>query len=56
MSANTIDSENMSKPAPDTAKPKGPRKAGKKAKPTKKEYRKDLDKFLSRHGSRRAKG
>lgn len=35
MSENTIDSEN-SKPAPDTAKPKGARKAGKKAKPAKK--------------------
>ena len=35
MSDNTIDSEN-SKPAPDTAKPKGARKAGKKAKVTKK--------------------
>jgi hypothetical protein len=35
MSENTIDSENISKPAPDTAKPKGTRKA-KKAKPAKK--------------------
>ena len=32
MSENAIDSENISKPAPDTAKPKGARKA-KKAKP-----------------------
>jgi hypothetical protein len=36
MSENTIDSENISKPAPVTAKPKAPRKAGKKAKPAKK--------------------
>ena len=35
MSENAIDSEN-SKPAPDTAKPKGARKAGKKGKPAKK--------------------
>jgi hypothetical protein len=35
MSENAIDSENSSKPAPDTAKPKGARKA-KKAKPAKK--------------------
>jgi hypothetical protein len=35
MSENAIDSEN-SKSAPDTAKPKGARKAGKKAKPAKK--------------------
>ena len=35
MNENAIDSENISKPAPDTAKPKGPRKA-KKAKPAKK--------------------
>jgi uncharacterized protein DUF3489 len=38
MSENTIDSEN-SKSAPDTAKPKGVRKAGKKAKPAKKASR-----------------
>jgi hypothetical protein len=30
MSENTFDSENTSKPTPDTAKPKGGRKAGKK--------------------------
>jgi len=30
MSDNAIDSENISKPTPDTAKPKGARKAGKK--------------------------
>ena len=36
MSENAIDTENKGKPAPDTAKPKGPRKAGKKAKPAKK--------------------
>jgi hypothetical protein len=36
MSENAIDSETISKPAPDTAKPKGARKAGKKAKPAKK--------------------
>ena len=39
MSENAIDSENVSKPAPGTAKPKGARKAGKKAKPTKKASR-----------------
>jgi hypothetical protein len=38
MSQNGIDSENISKPAPDTAKPKGARKA-KKAKPAKKAAR-----------------
>ena len=32
MSENTIDSENMDKRAPDTAKPKGTRKPGKKNK------------------------
>ena len=36
MSENGIDSESISKPAPETAKPKGGRKAGKKAKPAKK--------------------
>ena len=36
MSENAIDSENISKPAPDEAKPKGPRKSAKKAKPAKK--------------------
>src|SRR5579859_4424232 len=36
MSENAIDSENMSKPAPDSAKPKGARKPTKKAKPAKK--------------------
>ena len=36
MSDNGIDSENISKPAPVTGKPKGARKAGKKAKPAKK--------------------
>jgi hypothetical protein len=36
MSENAIDSENNSKSAPDPAKPKGARKAGKKAKPAKK--------------------
>jgi hypothetical protein len=36
MSEDGIDSENIGKPAPDTAKPKGARKAGKKAKPAKK--------------------
>jgi hypothetical protein len=36
MSENAIDSENTSKPAPDTAKPKGARKAAKKAKRAKK--------------------
>jgi len=35
MSDNAVDSENISKPAADTAKPKGARKA-KKAKPAKK--------------------
>ena len=35
MSENEIDSQNISKPAPDAAKPKGARKA-KKAKPAKK--------------------
>jgi hypothetical protein len=36
MSENAIDSGNISKPAPATAKPKGARKASKKAKPAKK--------------------
>jgi hypothetical protein len=36
MSENAIDSENISKPAADTAKPKGAGKEGKKAKPAKK--------------------
>ena len=36
MSDTAIDSENTTKAAPDTAKPKGPRKAGKTAKPAKK--------------------
>jgi Protein of unknown function (DUF3489) len=36
MSENAIASLNTSKPAPDPAKPKGARKAGKKAKPAKK--------------------
>jgi hypothetical protein len=36
MSENAIDSETISKPAPDSAKPKGARKAAKKAKPVKK--------------------
>jgi hypothetical protein len=36
MSENAIDSENMSRPVPETAKPKSTRKAGKKAKPAKK--------------------
>ena len=36
MSENVIDSENISKPAPDTAKPKGARKPTKKAKAAKK--------------------
>jgi hypothetical protein len=36
MSENAIDSENVSKPAPDTAKPKGARKPAKKPKPAKK--------------------
>jgi hypothetical protein len=39
MSENAIDSENIGKPAPDTAKPKGARKAAKKAKPAKKASR-----------------
>jgi hypothetical protein len=33
MSENAIDSENISNPASDTAKPKGARKPAKKAKP-----------------------
>jgi hypothetical protein len=36
MIENAIDSENVSKPAADTAKPKGARKAAKKDKPAKK--------------------
>jgi hypothetical protein len=36
MSENESDNENNGKPAPDAAKPKGTRKAGKKAKPAKK--------------------
>jgi Protein of unknown function (DUF3489) len=36
MSENGIDSGNISKPAPDKAKPKGARKPAKKAKPSKK--------------------
>jgi hypothetical protein len=36
MSENATDSENTTKPVSDTAKPKGARKAGKKAKPAKK--------------------
>jgi Protein of unknown function (DUF3489) len=36
MSDNAIDSENISKPAPDTTKPKGKRTPAKKAKPAKK--------------------
>jgi hypothetical protein len=36
MNENAIDSENISKPAPDTANPKGTRKPGTKAKPAKK--------------------
>jgi hypothetical protein len=36
MSENAINSENTSKPVPETAKPKGARKAGKKAKAPKK--------------------
>jgi len=36
MNENAIDSENNGKPAPDAAKPKGTRKAGKKAKSAKK--------------------
>jgi hypothetical protein len=39
MSENAIDSENISKPAPEQAKPKGARKPGKKAKPAKKAAR-----------------
>ena len=39
MSENAIDSENTSKPAPDAAKPKGTRKASKKAKHAKKAAR-----------------
>ncbi|HTA70440.1 MAG TPA: DUF3489 domain-containing protein [Bryobacteraceae bacterium] len=39
MCENAIDSENISKPAPDTGKPKGARKPGKKAKPAKKASR-----------------
>ena len=39
MSENAIDSGNISKPAPDTAKPNGARKAVKKAKATKKSAR-----------------
>jgi len=33
MREHEIDNDNTSKPAPDSAKPKGTRKAGKKAKP-----------------------
>jgi hypothetical protein len=36
MSENSIDNENISKPASVTAQPKGARKAGKRAKPAKK--------------------
>jgi hypothetical protein len=36
MSENAIDSENTNKPAPEAAKPKGARQAGKKAKSAKK--------------------
>ena len=36
MSENAIDSEDARKPKPDTAKPEGARKAGKRAKPAKK--------------------
>ena len=36
MIENAIDNENISKPTSDPAKPKGARKAGKKAKPAKK--------------------
>jgi len=36
MIENAIDRYNISKPAPDTTKPKGTRKAGKTAKPAKK--------------------
>ena len=39
MSENAIDSNNISKPAPDTEKPKGARKATKKAKSAKKAAR-----------------
>jgi hypothetical protein len=39
MSENAIDSDNISKPAPDTVKPKGARKPTKKAKPAKKQNR-----------------
>jgi hypothetical protein len=39
MSENAIDSESISKPAPDTARPKGVRKARKKAKAAKKAAR-----------------
>jgi hypothetical protein len=39
MSENANDRENISKPTPDTAKPKGARKAGKKAKAAKKAAR-----------------
>ncbi len=39
MSENAIDSENISKPASNPAKPKGKRKPAKKAKPTKKSSR-----------------
>jgi len=39
MSENAIDGENSSKPASDTAKPKGARKVGKRAKPGKKPNR-----------------
>jgi hypothetical protein len=36
MSESAVDTENSSKPAPDTAKPKDTRKAGSKAKPAEK--------------------
>jgi Protein of unknown function (DUF3489) len=39
MSENAINSENTSKPVPETAKPKGARKAGKKTKPARKAAR-----------------
>jgi hypothetical protein len=39
MSENAGENENISKPAPDTAKPKGAGKAGKKAKAAKKTSR-----------------
>jgi hypothetical protein len=39
MSENAIDSESISKPAPDAAKPRGVRKPTKKAKPAKKPAR-----------------